>query len=36
MTGASDLAGERRVMAARVDFGAYEWVPPLGTLVIVH
>ena len=36
MAGAVDLAGERRVMNARVDIGAYEWVPPPGTLIVVH
>ena len=36
MAGAFDLAGERRIRAARVDIGAYEWVPPLGSLIVVH
>ena len=36
MTGAVDLAGERRVMNARVDIGAYEWLPPMSTLIAIH
>lgn len=32
MTGATDLGGNRRIMAGRVDMGAYEAMPPGGTV----
>lgn len=36
MTGAADLAGQRRVMACRVDIGAYEWMTPQGTRYMIR
>jgi fibronectin-binding autotransporter adhesin len=32
MTGATDLGGQRRIMAGRVDMGAYEAMPPGGSV----
>ncbi len=36
MTGATDLDGNPRILEQTVDMGAYESVPPRGTLIIVR
>ncbi len=36
MSTAFDLSGQKRILGGRVDIGAYEWMPPQGTLFIVH
>jgi len=33
MVGAIDMAGNPRIIGGRVEMGAYEYVPPLGTMV---
>lgn len=36
MSGATDLTGVKRIVDGRVDMGAYERPPPVGTAVVVH
>jgi hypothetical protein len=36
MIGATDLAGSRRISGFRVDMGAYERPPPVGTVVVLQ
>ena len=33
MVGKVDLLGNPRMLSSRVDMGAYEFVPPLGTMI---
>lgn len=36
MIGAVDLDGNRRILEGRVDMGAYESIPPRGTLILIR